>query len=690
MDLRVSPEDRIGGNPKRKRGGKGKSARGGGSGGKPPRNRTPKKGGPRRRKGGNGRKKQPLTLGRVLYRIFYWGVVAGVWVGIAVAGIVAYYGLQLPSANTWEVPKRPPNIEILAADGHLISNRGKMGGQAVALSALPPYVPEAVISIEDRRFYHHFGLDPIGIARAAVNLVTHGHIVGGGSTITQQLAKNLFLTPRQTLGRKVQEALLALWLEHDYTKDQILELYLNRMYFGDGAYGIEAAAQKYFGKSARNLSLSQAAILAGLLQAPSRLAPNRHPKAAAARARVVLQAMADEGYISEKEAKAAAIDPNEHIRTRVPGAEYYVADWVESLMQSYLGSVDQDVVVHTTIDWKLQKEAEFVVKEAVDQNGKKFNFHQGALVSMDTDGAVRAIVGGVDYAKSQYNRAVTARRQVGSAFKPIVYLTALEDGYTPSTIVEDAPLDYHGWKPENAEHKYFGKVSLRDALAYSLNTVAARLAIAVGPKNIIDTARRLGISSPLKPVPSIALGTQEVSLLELTGAYAPFANGGMGVIPHVITSITTPDGKVLYKNVPAGPGRVVSKKNVAMMNDMLSNAVEIGTAKNANIPGWPIAGKTGTSQSYHDAVFVGFSARLITGVWLGNDDGSSMNHVGGGSFPAKMWSQYMDYAHKGLTVAALPGQYANVAGDQPRPPPDGQKKPKTLMDILSGFFGGGG
>lgn len=683
MDLRVSPEDRVGGGPKSRKSARGKDSA------KPQKAKAQ----PRKTKSTprKSRAKQPLTVGRFFFKLFYWGFVLAIWGGIAVAGIVAYYALQLPSSNTWAVPKRPPNIEIVAADGRLISNRGKMGGQAVALRDLPAYVPEAVISIEDRRFYEHFGLDPIGIARAAVNLVTHGRIVGGGSTITQQLAKNLFLTPDQTLGRKVQEALLALWLEHNYTKDQILELYLNRMYFGSGAYGIEAAAQKYFGKSARNLSLSEAAILAGLLQAPSRLDPNRNPQAAAARARIVLGAMAEEGYISEKEAQAATIDPNEHIRTRVPGAEYYVADWVESLMQSYIGDVTQDVVVHTTINWDLQKEGEFLIREAVSQNGQAHNFSQGALVAMDTDGAVRALVGGVDYAKSQYNRAVTAHRQPGSAFKPIVYLTALEHGYTPSTIVEDKPLDYNGWQPENAEHKYFGKIKLKDALAYSLNTVAARLAIDVGPQNIVDTALRLGISTPIEAVPSIALGTSEVSLLELTGAYAPFANGGLGVIPHVITSIDTSDGKVLYQDIPSGPGRVVSPQNVAMMNEMLSNAVDIGTARNAHLDGWPVAGKTGTTQNYRDAMFVGYTAHMVTGVWVGNDDGSPMNRVGGGSYPAEIWSKFMAVAHKGLSPVALPGAYG-AAPDQ-TPPPDNRPaadKPRTLVDLINQWFGGGG
>lgn len=674
MDIKLSQSDRVTAN-----GGKGKKAKAA------PKSRRPVS----RRKTTKSRTKKPFTLGGLIRRTVYWGLVLGVWVFIGLAGLVTYYALQLPSSDTWAVPERPANIRIVATNGQLLSNRGKMGGEAVAYNELPYYVPAAVISIEDRRFMSHFGLDPIGILGAIrINLSEgRGPLTGnGGSTITQQVAKNLFLTPDQTIERKVQEALLSIWLERNYTKEQILELYLNRVYFGSGAYGIEAASQRYFGKSARNISLGEAAILAGLLQAPSRYAPDQHPDRAAGRARVVLGAMAEEGYISDAEAKSAAIDPNKRIRTHVAGAEYYVADWVESLMQAYIGEVDEDVVVYTTIDWDLQKQAEFLVREMVAKHGEERNFSQGALVSMDPDGVVRALVGGTDYAKSQYNRAVTARRQPGSSFKPFVYLTALEQGMTPETIVEDAPLDYKGWKPENYNNKYAGRVSLRDALANSLNTVAARLAIQVGPENVVETAMRMGISSPLEPVPSIALGSQEVSLLELTAAYAPFANGGNGVIARVITRIETADGKLLYEDIPAGPGQVVSPEHVAMMNDMLSYAVEVGTGKQAHVSNWPIAGKTGTTQNNRDAVFVGYSARRVTGVWLGNDDGSPMKGVGGGSFPVSIWSDFMEKAHKGLVVADLPTTgYTRFAKDSPQQNQPRQRQ--TLADFFGGLFG---
>ncbi|MDB5621748.1 MAG: penicillin-binding protein [Devosia sp.] len=689
MDFRITADDRVGGQPGRKakpaqRSASGKSRervepsmgravgvfvddeRSGGAApaskgkrpapakrGKASPPRRPKK--PARRRSG---------AGGFLIGVLHWGFVLCLWAGIAIAGVIVYYGAQLPSSDTWTVPDRPPNIRILAADGQLISNRGQTGGEATVLRELPQYVPAAVLAIEDRRFYEHFGVDMIGLAAVAVESVQAGRVTRGASTITQQLAKNLFLTPDQTLGRKVQEALLAVWLEQSYSKEEILELYLNRVFFGHNSYGIEAAAQTYFGKSARNLSLGEAAMLAGSLQAPSRLNPKSDPAATAARQKLVLNAMAEEGYITREEAQAAQIDPDHTIRTKVAGSESYVADWVESLMTAYIGDIEGDVVVSTTIDWDLQKQAEFIVREAVATEGPKRGFTQGALVAMDVDGTVRAMVGGVDYQASQYNRAVTAKRQPGSTFKPFVYLAAMEKGYTPDTLAEDAQFEYQGWSPRNASGKYAGTVTLRQGLAYSLNTVAARLAIDVTPQTVIDTAMRMGISSPLTPVPSIALGTQEVNLLELTSAYAPFGNGGMGVIPNVITRIESKDGKVLYEASNAGPGRVIAPNILAEMNDMLETAVEVGTGKGANLNGWSFGGKTGTSQESKDALFVGYTARMVTGVWLGNDDNTKTT-LSGGNVPAAIWSQFMTKAHEGLPVTQIPGGAPDAATSQP-------------------------
>ena len=712
MDFHISPDDRVGATPN-KRGrtaaakGRAQPKRGariepGFAGdaievdsdraaparrGKPPRGKAKKPRGRRERK--------PLTIGRVIFKLISWLLILGIWAAVAVGCVVAYYAVQLPSADTWKVPDRAANIRIVAADGQLISNRGKSGGEAVSLHELPYYVPAAFVAIEDRRFYEHFGIDVLGLASVALESVKAGEVTRGGSTITQQVAKNLFLTPDQTLGRKVQEAVLAIWLEHTYTKDEILELYLNRVNFGHEKYGIEAAAQFYFGKSARNLSLSEAAMLAGSLQAPSRLNPQGKPELVQARQSLVLAAMAKEGYITPAESKAAAIDPGQTVRTKVVGSESYVADWVETLMTAYLGDVKQDVIVHTTINWDLQKQAEFVLKEAVANHGKQSGFSQGALVAMDVDGSVRALVGGVDYSQSQYNRAVTARRQPGSTFKPFVYLAGMEKGYTPDTVATDGPVDIDGWQPQNADGKFAGQMTLRQALALSRNTVAAVLANDVGPDKVVEAAMRMGISSPLQAVPSIALGTQEVSLLELTAAYAPFANGGIGVIANVITRIETPDGKVLYDAIPAGPGRVIQPNIVAEMNDMLHTAVEIGTGKRAQLNGWQMAGKTGTSQKARDALFVGYTAHMVAGVWLGNDDDVGTK-LAGGTVPVEIWSQFMAKAHEGIPVADLPGANSDAtlaSGDlQPmeQPPVEPQKPKRTLVDLLGDIFGGGG
>lgn len=671
MDFRISADDRVGNQPAKAGRPKAESrakagqrveptlgqsmafsvaderpAPKGGSGAKPPK-------APRRGKGEPARKKRSRS-GGFLMGLLWWGFVACLWVGIAGIGVVVYYGAQLPSANTWAIPDRPPNIRILAADGSLISNRGATGGEAVTYRELPYYVPAAVIASEDRRFMSHFGVDPIGLLSVAIESVQARGVTRGASTITQQVAKNLFLTPDQTLGRKVQEAILAVWLEQNYTKEEILELYMNRVYFGAGATGIEAAAQTYFGVSARNLSLGQAAMLAGILPAPSAYNPKSNPERAIERQRLSLNAMARDGFITPEEASAAQIDPSQTVRTRVAGSEDYVADWVESLMTAYIGEIKTDVVVQTTIDFKMQKDAEFIVKELVASEGPSRGFSQGALVAMDVDGKVRAMVGGVDYQASQYNRAVTAKRQPGSTFKPFVYMAAMEKGYTPDTLAEDAQFEYQGWSPRNASGKYAGTVTLRQGLAYSLNTIAARLAIDVTPEAVIDVATRMGISSPLTPVPSIALGTQEVNLLELTSAYAPFANGGMGVIPNVITSIQAKDGTQLYQSSDAGPGRVIDPNVLAQMNDMLETAVEVGTGRGANLGGWEFGGKTGTSQNARDALFVGYTSAMVTGVWLGNDNDTKTT-LSGGNVPATIWSQFMTKAHEGKQVAAIPG-----------------------------------
>jgi penicillin-binding protein 1A len=617
----------------------------------PPRERRP-------RASRAGRRRRSGSRGRGLFRLLYWGAVLGLWGVIATVGVVVWVGAHLPAIQSLEIPKRPPTIQITGADGSVIAIRGEMPGANVALKDLPPYLPKAFIAIEDRRFYSHHGIDPIGIARAAVANILHRGVSQGGSTLTQQLAKNLFLTQERTLQRKLQEVELALWLERKHSKAEILELYLNRVYFGSGAYGVEAAAQRYFGKSAKNVTLAEAAMLAGLVKSPSRLAPNRNPEGAEQRAQTVLAAMAEAKFITEAQAQASIGHPAYNVKPVGAGTVNYVADWIGEVLDDLIGQIDQSVVVETSIDPKLQAVAEAAVIDELAAKSVKFTVTQGALVAMAPDGAVRAMVGGRNYAESQYNRAVTARRQPGSAFKPFVYLTAIESGLTPETIRQDAPLDIKGWKPENYSHEYLGAVTLTQALAMSLNTVAVRLGIEVGPKNVVRTAHRLGISSKLDANASIALGTSEVSLVELVGAYAPFANGGFGVSPHVVNKIRTVEGKVLYMRPADQLGQVIDPRNVAMMNTMMQETLISGTAHKAELPGWMAAGKTGTSQDFRDAWFIGYTSNLVTGVWLGNDDNSPTRKATGGGLPVEIWTRFMRVAHQGVPVAALPGSQA--------------------------------
>ncbi|AZO27856.1 transglycosylase domain-containing protein [Mesorhizobium sp. M1B.F.Ca.ET.045.04.1.1] len=609
-----------------------------------------------------GRDRNRRGLFSIFGRLLYWCFVLCIWGGIAVAGIVVYYGAKMPAATTWSIPDRAPNIKIVSVDGQLIANRGMSGGEAVGLNEMSPYIPEAVVAIEDRRFYSHFGIDPIGLTRAMVTNVLGGHFSQGGSTLTQQLAKNLFLRPDRTLERKVQEVLLALWLEHKHSKDQILEMYLNRVYFGSGAYGVEAASRRYFGKSARDVSLSEAALLAGLLKAPSRLSPARDPKAAEERAQLVLAAMREEGKISDKEYKVALSAPATRSPSYWTGSENYVADTVMEELPDLIGDVRGDIVIDTTVDLTLQKLAEQSIRRLIDESGKKLNVTQGALVSIDDSGAVRAMVGGYDYSTSQFDRASEARRQPGSAFKPFVYMAALEAGRTPDSVRNDAPIRIGKWTPDNYGGKYYGKVTLATALAKSLNSVAAQLTMEVGPDAVVEAAHRMGIQSDLQSNTSIALGTSEVTPLELTSAYVPFANGGYKPDIHFISRVTTAGGKVLYENNGGSAPRVIKADIVGMMNSMMTGTVEVGTAKKAAF-NWPSAGKTGTSQNSRDAWFVGYTANLTTGVWFGNDDGSPMKKVTGGALPAQAWHEFMVAAHEGVPVRPLPGTWKSTPSD---------------------------
>ncbi|MFK7901350.1 MAG: transglycosylase domain-containing protein [Nitratireductor sp.] len=587
----------------------------------------------------------------------YWSFVLGIWGVIALAGFFAYHAIQLPSSSTWSIPKRPPNARIVSIDGSLIANRGVTGGQNTALDEMSPYLPMAVIAIEDRRFKYHFGVDPIGLARAMVTNVAKGRFVQGGSTLTQQLAKNLFLEPKRTLSRKAQEAILAFWLESKFSKDEIIELYLNRVYFGSGAYGVDAASRRYFGKSARDVNLAEAALLAGLLKAPSKLSPAKNPKGAEDRAQIVLTSMKRSGFITDREAATALTMQAKKAKRYWSGSEHYIADMVMKELPDLIGDLREDVVVDTTINFELQKLAGKIIAQTISKNEKKLKVTQGAMVSLDGTGAIRALVGGREYSDSQFNRAVDAKRQPGSAFKPMVYLAALEAGREPSSIRMDKPFIAGKWKPENYDKKFRGAVSLNQAMSSSLNTIAAQMVMEVGPRAVIEAAARLGIKSKLTRNASIALGTSEVSLMELTSAYAPFANGGYLAKPYVIKRIANKDGKVLYERKSFANPKVIASRELMMMNQMLRTTVEEGTGKAARVTNWQIGGKTGTTQNSRDALFVGYSANLITGFWFGNDNGSPTNKVTGGTIPAKSFATFMSAAHKNLPKAELPGYY---------------------------------
>ena len=636
-----------------------------------------------------------------LRRLIYWSLVLALWALIAVVGTIAFAVSTLPPIQTLEVPKRPPTVEIVGTDGRPLITRGEMSGTDISIKELPPYLPRAFVAIEDRRFFSHFGIDPIGLIRAAAANVLRRGVSQGGSTITQQLAKNLFLTQERTLWRKMQEVVLALWLERRFSKTEILELYLNRVYFGSGAYGVEAAAQRYFGKPAREVKVAEAAMLAGVVKSPSRLAPSRNPDGAERRARAVLAAMTELGFVTETMAKSALAQPAHAIKTAGTGSLNYVADWIMDVLDDLVGRVEQDLVVETSIDPTLQAAAEKALTDELALKGQKLDVAQGALVAITPEGAVRAMVGGRNYAESQFNRAVAAKRQPGSAFKPFVYLTALERGLTPETVREDKPVALKSWKPENYSREYHGPVTLTQALALSLNTVAVRLTLEVGPRAVAKTAYRLGIASKLDANPSLALGTSEVSLIELTCAYAPFANGGNATMPYVVARVRTRAGKILFTHAPQKLGRIIEPRHIAMMNAMMRETLVSGTAQRAQLPGWAAAGKTGTSQDFRDAWFVGYTGHLVTGVWLGNDDSSPTKKATGGALPVDIWSRFMKVAHQGVPVASLPGLTgaASFASALPNPllspgsseAPVGQGgaesvRPQVINRSLDGWF----
>ena len=559
------------------------------------------------RRGGASAKPPARPSGRArsfFGRLVYWSLVLGLWLAIGGVATVAWIGAHLPPIQSLEIPKRPPSIQIVDVTrtrARRARRHGRRRHPAEGTAELRTSRPSSPSRIGASTTIT--ASIPCGIGRAAVANILHRGVSQGGSTITQQLAKNLFLTQERTIHRKLQEALLALWLERKFSKTQILELYLNRVYFGSGAYGIEQASQRYFGKSAKQISLAEAALLAGLVRSPSRLAPTRNFDGAEKRAQIVLKAMAELNFVSPANERVALAHPPRIVAQAGSGSINYVADWVMDALNDVLGHVDEDIVVRTSIDGTLQASAEQALTDELAQKGGKAGVSQGALVAMTPDGAVRALIGGRSYAESQFNRAVAAKRQPGSAFKAFVYLTALEHGLTPDTVREDKPITIKGWQPENYKHEYYGPVTLTQALALSLNTVSVRLTMELGPAEVIRTAHRLGIASPLEPNASIALGTSEVSVLELVGAYATFANGGYADLAACDRAHQRHQRQVALRRDDRSLGRVVDDAYVAEMNAMMQQTLLIGTAKHA-----ALAGLAGGGQDRH---VPGFPRRLV-------------------------------------------------------------------------------
>jgi len=597
-----------------------------------------------------------------------WRSVIAAFVSLGFLGAVAALAFafvvmapRIPDgADLWNVNRRSA-IVVLDRNGEEIASRGARYGEQVDPDALPDYLVEAFLSTEDRRFFEHGGVDLRGTLRAAIANAKSGAVVEGGSTITQQLAKNLFLSAEQTYKRKAREALLALWLEGHYDKDEIFSLYLNRIYLGAGAYGVESAALTYFNKSARDVTLAEAALLAGLPKAPSTYNPVQNPKGAERRAAEVLENLLETKAITPFEAREARQNPAQVINLNADSDLGYFFDYaVAKAYEFSRGAAIGDIIVRTTIDQKLQRDAEAAVKAALTIDARVKGANQAALIAFDASGALRAMVGGRSYKESQFNRAVQAKRQPGSAFKPFVYVAALEAGLTPNSRFVDQPVKFGDWAPTNYTDRYIGPVRLSEAMAKSINTIAAQISEYVGPSKVAEAAMRLGVPN-VPTFRSIALGAVDVTLEELTGAYLPFAQGGLKPEPYAIESIETRDGESLYAHERHQPTRVISRAVSRNMNHLLYQVMHSGTGRRAQLGRRRAAGKTGTTNDWRDAWFVGYTPQLTAGVWVGNDEYRPMEKITGGAIPAEIWRDFMISAHQGLPLRSLDGAHPAVS-----------------------------
>ncbi|MCF6274730.1 MAG: PBP1A family penicillin-binding protein, partial [Robiginitomaculum sp.] len=594
------------------------------------------------------KKKKPKWL---VWTLWILGLPGGL-IALMVFGWFGYAALDMPDTSPLWMPETTPQIVILDRYGREILRKGGAEAKPIDLDTLPARLPQALIAIEDRRFYKHPGFDPIGLMRAAKANFKAGRVVQGGSTLTQQLAKNVFLTREQTMKRKTQEIMFAVWLELRMSKQEILETYLSRVYFGGGTIGIESGAQRFFNKPAKDLNTGEIALLVGLLKAPDRLNPLKNRRLSAERTARVLAEMRAQGYLTPAQWDSAMTTPIEIeplvINANV-GARYFT-DWVLATMDKEIGQPRSDITIHTSLDLEMQKAAEIAVRGGLDN---KRNAQQAALMTFDGDGAVRAMVGGVDYRHSSFNRALSGNRQPGSAFKPFVYLAALKSGRSAWDIYHDKPVDIDGWKPGNFSNEYLGAMSMEKAMALSINTVAVQVGESVGRNKVVETAHSMGLDG-LKPYASLALGAQEMSLYDLTAAYVPFANWGYSIAPRGIEAIYANNGDILYTHSATAKVKVLDTQILGQMNMMLSTVVQSGTGKAAGISGRDVAGKTGTTNDYRDAWFVGYTADFVTGVWVGNDDNSKMARVTGGTIPARIWQSYMSQALGDAPATSLP------------------------------------
>jgi penicillin-binding protein 1A len=654
----------------------------------------------------------------IMAKIVIFGGIAGL-VALVIAVVVAMS--SLPGYSELKSSPNGQMIRVHAADGSVLVSLGPSYGEWLESNRIPQVMKDAMIAVEDRRFYRHPGVDPIGVARSLKVRFETGRFSQGGSTITQQLARNVFLTNTRTFGRKFREMILALALERHFSKEQILELYLNKVYFGGGAYGIDAASRRFFGHGADRLSLAEAAIIAGLVKAPSNYSPTADAQAAIGRAGVVIETMRETGKISWEEAQAAKPEAVPLAPEPRQNSVRYFTDWALAQLDTLIDETVEPIEVWTTLDVPMQRAADTAVRTNVPAG------MQGALVALDRDGAVRAMVGGTDYVSSIYNRSTQAVRQPGSAFKLFVYLAALEAGRRPTDTVVDEPVDIEGWRPRNSSRRFSGQIDLRTAFAFSINTVAAKLGAEVGFSTVADMARRFGITTPVNTHPSMVLGTSDVRLIDMTRSFAAVARGGVAVVPYGIVRVTTARNDLLYEHKPDDLRVLVAPGVAAEMTDLLQTAVNTGTARAAQI-GRPVAGKTGTTSSNKDGWFLGFSSGITTGVWMGRDDAKAVPGLQGGRAPAKAFADFMRVAvakrpveqfetevtlpewqlepddeaygappedegamvdENGLPVARdprAPPRFGDPAADTEAPPPE-EEQTDEITDLLDGVLG---